>query len=295
MHSSLFLPSLLNLHFFPCDSLFSFSINHFFSIVLSTDFQTVYSSSSTYSGSFSLHWDVFRTSVKYTFDDCGDVEAINRMHSWTLEMFSEHPLGDALKVPQTLDQILRRGNVLESSAISAPSLTVSRTPIADSLHRSPAVSDKVGAAVSTGGWMSNALRYAFYGPADVSRSQSAPVGRGNERETAKEKEGEKEVVESASVGVGSGLAVQDTLLRSDRVDVLCMIAGALLHDPPTIGYSLTILIWMLLADSSSSVALIYLCITHCSCVTLFASSHHLETSSHHHRNSSHLQLTSSHI
>lgn len=248
MSSSLFLPYVLNLHFFPCDSLFSFSINHFFSIVFSTDFQTVYSWLSTYSGSFSLHWDVFRTSAKYTFDDCGDVEVINRMHSWTLEMFSEHPLGDALKVPQTLGQILRRGNVVESSAISAPSLTVSRTPIADSLHRSPAVSDKVGAAVSTGGWMSNVLRDMFYGPADVRRAQSAPVGRGNERETAKGKEGEKEkerekeVVESASVGVGGGLAVQDILLRSDRVDMLCMIVGTLLHDPPTIGDSLTILI-----------------------------------------------------
>lgn len=163
-------------------------------------------------------------------------------------MFAEHPLGEPLKIAQNLGQILRRGSVVESSSISAPSLAVSRIPVDSTLRYPDVVPDGVGVGdgvgdgdgvgvVSTGGWMSNVLRAAFYGAADGSRRQSAPVGRGNERETAQEREREKkrEVVESVSVGVGSGLAVQDTLLRSDRVDMLCMVAAVLFHDPPNIG------------------------------------------------------------
>lgn len=36
----------------------------------------------------------------------------------------------------------------------------------------------------------------------------------------------------ASVGVGDEVAVDDSLLRSDRVDIVCMVAGVVLHLPP---------------------------------------------------------------
>ena len=191
--------------------------------------------------------------MHFTFDRFEDLKVVNCMHNWTLKMFAEHPLGEPLKIAQNLGQILRRGSVVESSSISAPSLAVPRIPVVDGTLRSPdVVPNSVGVGVgdgdgdgvvSTGGWMSNVLRAAFYGAADGTRRQSAPVGRGNERETAQEREKEKEkergrekeVVESVSVGVGSGLAVQDILLRSDRVDVLCMVAAVLFHDPPNIG------------------------------------------------------------
>jgi hypothetical protein len=35
----------------------------------------------------------------------------------------------------------------------------------------------------------------------------------------------------ASVGVGDEIALEDSLLRSDRVDILCMVAGVVLHLP----------------------------------------------------------------
>ena len=243
-------------------------------------------------------WPTF---VNFTFDRFEVTGVVNRMYNWTLKIFAEQPLGEPLKIAQTLGQILRRRSVVGLTSISAPSPVVSRIPIADSSLRSPAAAvvpaDGAG-AVSTGGWMSNVLRAAFYGAADGTRRQSAPVGRGNERETAhereiereKEREREREVVERVSVGVGSGLAIQDTLLRSDRVDMLCMVAAVLFHDPPTIGNSLAIR--MLLADSLISCPL-FLCILHCSLryVSLLTSSNYDDMSSYCHTSADCVQLT----
>lgn len=37
-----------------------------------------------------------------------------------------------------------------------------------------------------------------------------------------------------SIGVGDEVALNDSLLRSDRVDILCMVAGVVLHLPKSI-------------------------------------------------------------